>query len=569
VPLLPAIQEGEVEMTRHLRLFVSVFVSGAVVMSLELLGSRLLAPIFGSSIFVWGSLIGVVLSALSAGYYLGGKLADVKPSFQVLSSLILGAGVLVLALPALAPPLLSAVIGLNIGEQYTPLLGTTLLLGPPSLLLGTVSPYAIRLVAHSVDKLGKTSGNLYALSTVGSIVGTFLTVFLLIPIFGVNKIIFGMGVLLLVVAFLGLSIKFKALVLIILVILPFAAPYMVSRQLTVAAYTLALGDTVYETDTPYHHLIVADYYDPAVQSTIRILIMDDNLHSAMDLQNPNRTVFAYTDYFNLGLILNPNVTRVLFIGGGGFTGPKQFLRDYRNVTVDVVEIDPEVTKIAEEYFAVNASNPRLHIYNNDGRIFLQETNQRYDLIVLDAYSRSYVPFHLMTMEFFKLLTTHLTANGIVISNLISGITPANDQLLTAEVKTMHVVFSNVYMFAVEGTAYGDAQNVEIVATLSPQHLTQTDFERLTTSNHTVKIQQMNDYVANYFVVPQNSSPILTDDYAPVENLISPINGQPLTIDQQPFITQPEALRVAVGIMIVIAACFILAKRNDSERSYNV
>jgi spermidine synthase len=529
-------------------------------MSLELLGSRLLAPLFGNSIFVWGSLIGVVLSALSAGYYLGGKLADLKPSFQILSTLIFAAGIIVLALPAIAPPLFSFVISLNIVEQYSPLLATTLLLAPPSVLLGTVSPYAIRLVAKSVESIGKASGNLYALSTLGSIVGTFVTVFVLIPVFGVNKIIFGMGALLLVIAFLGLSLKLKAVVLMVLVVLPFAAPYMVSRQLTVAAYTLALGDTVYETDTPYHHLVVADYYDPTSQSTVRVLIMDDNLHSAMDLQNPNRTVFDYTDYFNLGFLLNPKINRVLFIGGGGFTGPKQFLRDYPNVTVDVVEIDPEVIQIAEEYFAVNASNPRLHIYNNDGRIFLQETSQRYDLIVLDAYSRSYVPFHLMTTEFFKLVSAHLTASGIVISNLISGVTAENDQLLAAEVNTMHTVFSSVYTFAVEGTSYSDAQNVEIVATSSVQHLTENDFEQLASSSRTVKIQEMSDYVTNYFVIPQNNSPILTDDYAPVENLISPINGQPLTTDQQPFITQGEALRIAAGLIIVTALCFILAKK---------
>jgi spermidine synthase len=335
---------------------------------------------------------------------------------------------------------------------------------------------------------------------------------------------------------------------------------MVSRQLTIAAYTLALGDTVYETDTPYHHLVVADYYDPSAQATIRILIMDDNLHSAMDLQNPNRTVFSYTDYFNLGFLLNPKITRVLFIGGGGFTGPKQFLRDYPNVTVDVAEIDPEVTRAAEEYFAVNASNQRLHIYNDDGRIFLQETRQRYDLIVLDAYSRSYVPFHLMTAEFFELVSSHLTSNGIVISNLISGTSSNNDQLLTAETNTIHTVFPNVYTFAVQGTSDTEPQNVEILATNSAQHLTESDFAQLTGSSQLVKIPEMKYYVTNYFTAPSTGSPILTDDYAPVENLISPINGQPLTLDQQAFITQDEALRITAGLIIVVAICVILTKR---------
>ena len=401
---------------------------------------------------------------------------------------------------------------------------------------------------------------MYALSTLGSIVGTFVTVFILIPIFGVNKIIFGMGGLLLVVAFLGLSLKLKAVVLMVLIMLPFAAPYMISRQLTVAAYTLALGDTVFETDTPYHHLVVADYYDPTSQSMIRVLIMDDNLHSAMDLQDPNKAVFPYTDYFNLGFLLNPKITRVLFIGGGGFTGPKQFLRDYPNVTVDVVEVDREVVSVAEEYFGVNASNPRLHIFTNDGRVFLQGTTQRYGLIVLDAYSRSYVPFHLMTLEFFKLVSSHLTSNGIVISNLISGVETDNDQLLTAEVNTMHAVFPDVSAFPVEGTAYIDPQNVEILATNSTQHLTEGEFEQLAASSKLIKIPQMTDYVANYLIIPPNNSPILTDDYAPVENLISPINDQPLTIDLQPFMSQSEALRVAVGLVIVAAVCIILAKK---------
>ena len=547
-------------MPRQLRLLISVFVSGAVVMALELLGSRLLAPVFGSSIFVWGSLIGVVLSALSAGYYLGGKLADVKPNFNVLSIVIFVAGLMVLSLPAIAPSLFDLAIRLNLGERYAPLLATILLLGPPSLLLGMVSPYAIRLVAESFETLGKASGNLYALSTLGSIVGTFLTVFILIPLFGVNKIIFSLGIVLLIVAFLGLSYRFKFLVLLILITLPFAAPYMVNRQLTVATYTLALGDTIYETDTPYHHLVVADAYDPSTQSTTRYLIMDDNLHSAMDLQNPNRTVFPYTDYFHIGLLLNPNVTHVLFIGGGGFTGPKAFLRDYPNLTVDVAEIDPEVVRVAEQYFGVNATNPRLHIYMDDGRVFLQATKQRYDLIVLDAYSRSYVPFHLMTLEFFKLVDSHLSSNGIVISNLISGTTLSNDQLLTAETTTIGQVFPNVYTFAVQGASDTDPQNVIIVATLSTNHLSVTDFEQLASTSSIVNIPGMKNYLANYFTPIGNNPPILTDNYAPVDTMLSPISGLPITNDQPPLISEQEALQILGGVVIVATVAVILMKK---------
>ncbi len=546
-------------MPSQLRLFLSVFVSGAVVMALELLGSRLLAPVFGNSIFVWGSLIGVVLAALSAGYYLGGRLADLKPEFQSLSIIIFAAAILVLALPSIAPSLFDLVIKLNIGDRYSPLLATTVLLGPPSLLLGMVSPYGIRLAAKTYKKLGKVSGNLYALSTLGSIVGTFLTVFVLIPEFGVNKIIVALGVTLLVVAFLGLGFRMKILVLLILVIVPFAAPSMVNRRLTVAAYTLALGDSIYETDTPYHHLVVADSYDPAHQSYIRILILDDNLHSAMDLKDPTRTVFAYTDYFHIGVLLNPSMTRVLFIGGGGFTGPKSFLRDYPNVTVDVAEIDPEVIRVAEQYFAVNASNPRLHIYNEDGRIFLQKTNEKYDLVVLDAYSKSYVPFHLMTTEFFGEVANHLTQKGSVILNLISGISGDRSQLLEAEAKTMHGVFQNVYVFPVRGSDYQEPQNIILVATLDSTLLSEADFKHLASATPIVRVPAMKDYVTNYFTLGSSDAPVLTDNFAPVETLLNPITGQPLTTNQATSIDWRELGNLA-AIAIAIALIFLALKR---------
>ncbi len=529
-------------------------------MSLELLGSRLLAPVFGNSIFVWGSLIGVVLAALSAGYYLGGELADRKPNFEVLSTLIFVAGLLVLALPALAPPLFDLMIRLNFGERYSPLLATAMLLGPPSVLLGMVSPYAIRLAAKSFEALGKVSGNLYALSTLGSIFGTFFTVFVLIPEFGVNRIILGLGVALLVVGFLGLGFRVKVFVLLLLLLLPITAPYMVSRQLTVAAYTLALGDTVYETDTPYHHLIVADSYDPAHQSYIRILILDDNFHSAMDLNYPDRTVFPYTDYFHLGLLLNPKVTRVLFIGGGGFTGPKRFLEDYPNITVDVAEIDHEVIQVAQQYFAVNASTPRLHIYNEDGRIFLRKTVQKYDLVILDAYSKSYVPFHLMTAEFFSEIANHLTTNGTVISNLISGISGDRAQLLEAEQRTMHTIFPNTYTFPVRGSRYLDPQNVMIIATLLPHFLTGTDFQHLATTTTVVKITALNDYVANYFTLDSGNAPVLTDDFAPVETLLNPITGETIASARGSTAPPQELLALTALVLIMTLILVLLIKR---------
>lgn len=525
-------------------------------MAIELLGSRLLAPVFGNSIFVWGSLIGVVLASLSAGYSLGGMLADRRPEIHTLSLLMFAAGLLILLMPELAPPVFNATTGLRLGDRYSPLVATVLLLGPPSVLLGMVSPYAIRLAARTVQKLGKASGNLYALSTLGSIVGTFLTVFVLIPEFGVNGIIFALGVVLLVVAFFGLQRRLKIFFLLVLIIVPFAAPNLVSHRLTVETYSRVLGNIVYETDTPYHHILVSDAPDSALQSTVRYLIMDDNLHSAMDLNDPNRIVFAYTGYFDLPFVVNSNITRVLFVGGGGFSGPKAFLARYTNVVVDVAEIDAEVIRVAERYFNVDPENPRLHIYNQDGRIFLQQTDQKYDLIVLDAYSRSYVPFHLMTLEFFRLIADHLRPRGSVVSNLIASVSGRGSELLRAEVNTFRQVFPNVYVFGVRGSAYPDLQNVIVMPTLLQDHLTKEDFGRL--AQEFIQSDRFVGYAGNYVELDVGDAPILTDDFAPVETLLNPITGQPLEEGESASYAE-EVLRV-VGAVLIIAVAFLILRR---------
>jgi len=513
-------------------------------MALELLGSRLLAPVFGSSIFVWGSLIGVILTALALGYYLGGKLADIRPDFQSLSLMLLVAGILLLTLPALALWWFNLTNGITLDTVYGPLLSTSLLLGPPSILLGTVSPYAIRLAARNVAKLGKAAGNLYAISTAGSIFGTFFTVFVLIPNFGVNAILLAVGVTLMLAAVLGLKLRFKVLVVLALILVSVSGPYLAGRPFTSATASLLFSSIVYETDTPYHHIIVVDSPSPTHQSTVRTLIMDNLLQSAMDLTNPDRQVFAYTSYFNICPLIQPKMTKVLFIGGGGFTGPKAFLKQYPNVTVDVVEIDPVVVRVAETYFAVNSSNPRLHIFVQDGRVFLQTTPERYDAIILDAYSKDYVPFHIMTQEFFTLAASHL--NGCLLSNLVASINGSASALLTAEVNTIRTAFPNVYTFT-EYPQSSSIQNVIVVATTSAIALSPSAF---------------GSYTNSFFSIPPNHSPILTDNYAPVEALQNPITGLPLSEagNRTPPSRPSAVLLLVIAIAVIVVAATVIKLR---------
>ena len=184
---------------------LDIFVSGAVVMALEMMGSRLLAPVFGDSVFVWGSLIGIVMASLALGYYLGGRLADREPSFRAFSLIIFAAGVLIIPIPLFSNIVLEAVLYSGLGERYGPVLASLLLLAAPTILLGMVSPYAIRLAASSLQEIGGVSGSLYSVSTGGSIFGTFFTVFVLIPSFGVRIILISLGVVLIAVSIIGMA----------------------------------------------------------------------------------------------------------------------------------------------------------------------------------------------------------------------------------------------------------------------------------------------------------------------------------------------------------------------------
>lgn len=487
-------------------------------MSLEILGSRFLAPYFGSTLFVWGSLIGVVLTALSLGYYYGGKISSTKPDFHIFSLIIFSAGAYIMSLALTSPVLFEFVLALRLGERYGPLVAAFVLLAVPSFLLGTISPYSVRLEAKTLKGVGSVAGILYSISTAGSIVGTFVTVFVLIPQIGVMKILFGVSIVLMSASLLGLTNKMRAVAI---VVISLAIALAVSDP-------IQAGGVIYEKDTPYHHLVVTDNS----LTGIRTLILDNNFHSAIDLSNPERIVYAYTGYFHLGFIFNSNTRNVLFIGGGGFSGPKRFLLDYDWISVDVVEIDPEVIKVAKEYFGV-WNDERLKIYNEDGRTYLVNSNKQYDLIVLDAYSRTYIPFHLLTLEFFNEVEKDLAPNGVVVSNVISSLTGRTGDILRAEYKTLSQVFPNVYVFPVSDVGSSLTQNIILVSTKTNMFYAKEVLRDAVENSTYLRIPQISGYVEHYLEIPIETSDtrVLTDDYAPVENLINPLTSQPFVREE--------------------------------------
>jgi len=495
----------------------AVFVSGVASMGLEILAGRMIAPQFGNSIYTWGTIIGVFLAALSYGYHRGGKQAAERATTGRMARVFLLTAAYVAGLLFAGDLLLRSTVGFPLPSQAASLPAVALLFGPPTYLLGYVSPYAAQLSAK--EGLGEASGHVYMLGTVGSIVGAFATTYLLIPTLGTDQIALVFGVLsVATAAAVGRPLNRRRAVVTGAV----AALLVVSAVAGAAGYTVE-GRVVYETQTPYQELQVVDSGDT------RTLYLGGQRHSAMDLEEPDRHVFSYTRYFHLPLLFadDPDgIDRVLFVGGGGFTGPKRFLEEY-DVTVDVAEIDPGVVAAAERYFRVNESD-RLRIHTVGGRQFLRDTDRTYDLIVLDAYRKDKVPFQLTTREFMQLASGRLDEDGMLFANVISAASGPASQFYRAEYRTMDAVFPQVYAFPTAGG--GVVQNIEIVATKDRSRLTE---QQLLARNdrRDVGIDLRGAVRSLAPAPPTDDVPLLRDDRAPVDSLLDPMVGQRYVIQE--------------------------------------
>jgi spermidine synthase len=471
-------------------------------MGLEILAGRLLAPTFGSSIYVWGSVIGVFLTALAVGYWLAGRRAATHASRSaVATALVLAAGAVALLVVA-GDAVLGVVSDVGLPDRFAPLVPVTVLFGPPTVLLGFVSPYGAELV--EARSTGDASGRVYALGTAGSIVGAFGTTFVLIPAVGVPAIEVGFGVLLVASA---------------VAVAPGGAVWNHSAA---AAVTLALvvgyavvagaavgAEVVREEETQYQHLRVVD------DDGIRTMYLNGGPQSAMDLDQPGRYVFDYSSYLHLPMLVTEDVDRVLFVGGGGFSSPKRFVAEYPNVTVDVVELDPAVVDAAGEHFRVEESD-RLRIQTRDGRVFLEETKRTYDVIVLDAFRSTQVPYHLTTVEFMEIVGDRLDGDGVLMANIISSTDGDDSAYYRAQYKTMAAVFPQVYSFPTEN---GGLMNIELMATVGDRRFGEADLQARNAARDVGL--DLSAEISRYTVdVPTSDAPLLTDDYAPVDSLLA-------------------------------------------------
>lgn len=481
-----------------------VFLSGAVVMVLELVAARIFAPFLGTSLIVWSSLIAIILGALSLGYYLGGRLADKKANYKTLASFFLFASILVLLTILINTELLTFLNDLRLPLQWTAILATVLLFGPLSVLLGMVSPYALRLRLDDLAHSGRTAGNLYAISTLGSIVGTLAAGFYLIPFLGNFRLSLLLVFLLFFLALLAASynLKFKAIHLVYFFLLLF----LMAALLSVVDKVWRLDNLVLDVDSSYNRIIIYDTQDADGRAIRRWQTDKHAVQSAMFLDDPVALVHDYTKAYAAAEQVLPKIDSALMIGGAAYSYPKYFLANQPQAEMTVVEIDPTATQVAKDYFFLE-EDPRLHIVHEDARYFLQQNQQRFDVIYMDAFlSAISIPYQLTTLETVQRFYDSLDEDGLLLTNLISGIEGEKGLFLQAEYQTYKMIFPQVYLLQIDGSRGGDVvQNLLLIASKSAEAL------------------DLNNEIFSEFLgllwekeIDSSQVEILTDDHAPVD-----------------------------------------------------
>lgn len=484
---------------------VVVFLCGAVVMIIELAATRVLAPYLGTSTIVWTSIIGVILGALAMGYWWGGRLADRHPTRKALSLAILGAAVStgLIGFTGLwvVKMLTASGAGLHLGSLMT----VAVLFGPAAMLLGMVAPFAARIRMTDCAQAGSTVGRLYALSTLGSIVGTFAGGFFLISFFGCSAILFLMAAVLALTAFLcsadGWPLKAGTGIF-------FLAAYALFSVFSPPL----VGKDVLDVDTAYQRVLIYPSVDYTTGRPIRAMSTGpEGVQGAIYIDNPQALALNYTKCLPVASHFVPELRRALVLGGGAFAFPKYLLGAHPQAQVDVVELDPGITRLAHAHFAL-PEDPRLRILHEDARTFLNANTQRYQVIVADVYnSAASIPPHLTTVETVARLFDALEDDGVLVVNIISAITGPKSRLY----KSFHATYSQRFpqVHVVRTWMHGSEDQI--------QNLLLVCFKDGASRSWQSADQAMQDILERRIAPPDTSGAlVLTDNYAPVERYLT-------------------------------------------------
>jgi spermidine synthase len=498
-----------------LRLDAAVFLSGAALMALEIVGSRVLAPVFGTSLFVWGALITTFLAALAVGYALGGRLADRRPHPELLSAVLLAAGALVIVLFAAPDAVLAAASRAPVPDRFRALLAAAVLFAPPSIFMGAVTPFAVRLAAKDLALVGSAAGRLSAVSTVGSILGAFAAAFFLIPTFPTRPILFGIGAALLVSALLVPAARLlRRAAWAGFLGAAGALVFLVGPG--IAKAPAPVGALIFEKETAYHRIRVVD------QGLRRALYFDARLQGYAPVRPGVDLGIAYTDGLALALAFAPRARRVVAIGLGAGMLPTLLASRAPEIATTSIEIDPEVVEVARKYFAF-APDANDRVIVGDGRRELDRQVDGADVIFVDAYFSDSLPFHLVTKEFDTLCARKLGEDGVLAVNFGGDLTGARNRLFWAAVRTLAEVFPRVYIFSNELKA-GAATfrgNAIVVATRSRERLdpgTVADLAKAAAER--LGRPAVSEWASRLYEgeVKTAGVPVLTDAYSPTDAL---------------------------------------------------
>ncbi len=501
-----------------LSLQITVFICGAALMSFEIIATRFLAPSFGNSVYVWGGVISLFLGAMTIGYTLGGKISERYLASTSLPIILIGAGAFILLAPAIQESVCRAFEPL--GARMGTLCASLILFSPAGLLIAMVSPIAVHACVSEMSKVGTTAGRIYAVSAMGSIVGTLATSFFLIPLLGVAGIAILLAVSLFVCALQTkvLSSGASAIVPLLFLIAVSGAIPLGLHQTVATPSPLRVA---FFAETPYHNVSVVD------TPRDRQLRFDNFIESSITLKPPHWSSSRYTDTFHLVPLLIPDFESVAFIGAGGGIGPREFKMLYPTLQrIDVVDIDPVVLEVCRDYFYLEEDD-KTHTHAVDGRQYIRKSDHSWDAVILDAFTiGGQIPFHLATREYFEEIENKLNPGGVFLMNTNSALEGSLAQVYQSLHETIRRVFDHVYVYA-HGYGFGVGseltRNVIFIGTNSeevPTIESLIDSAALFDQSHAdSRIDLLGiaeDLVPQSVLDTFQSGPVLTDQYNPID-----------------------------------------------------
>lgn len=476
-----------------------VFLGGAIGMGLELIAARVLSPYVGSSNVVWTSIIGIILVSMSLGYWLGGKNADKGANLNQLSNILLYAALATSAIPLLETCVVKILAGIIPNLIVSAILCAIIVFSIPSFILAMISPYAVKIKSKEETEIGSLSGKISSLSTIGSIVGTFLMGFVLIPNIGVSNINISVTIILVVMSIIARENKeTKEIWRNIFVICIMMMLLIIGK----IVFKINNPDILLDTDSQYSRIWVKQI--ETQKATYKTLQVDRGLESYIDTETGEMGA-KYLRYYDLFEYFNKDAKSTLLIGGAAYTYPIHYLQKYNDKTIDVVEIDDKMTQIAVEQFGLNINDERLKTYSQDGRSYLNYNKNKYDTILIDAFKGTNSPFELTTYEALTNAKNMLNENGVVITNIISALDGENARFIEYEYTTYKAVFDDVKIYKVVNMENDSIQNLILVGVKGNPEKNDSKSEEYA--------QYLNMQIANL----KTDKQVLTDDFAPIGN----------------------------------------------------